>query len=162
MMVQEHEMESIMPSMQSLNIAGESETTAIPPIRYNNSNRLIPVPFHSTKAIGEKIIVQILKTEAMYVGTLALGLTSCNPASLNPNDLPDDSDCLLDRPEYWVVTKDIASTPQRGDEIAFSVTPTGEVTISKNCGPAVIVMHVDISLQLWAFLDVYGSTESIR
>lgn len=193
MMVQEHEMESIMPSMQSLNIAPESDATATPQIRYNNSNRLIPVPFHSTKgrnvrlshdrfiasrtssaydqgyvftsrpiAIGEKIIVQILKTEAMYVGTLALGLTSCNPASLNPNDLPDDSDCLLDRPEYWVVTKDIASTPQRGDEIAFCVTPNGEVTISKNCGPSVVVMHVDISLQLWAFLDVYGSTESIR
>ncbi|XP_037922323.1 protein neuralized isoform X1 [Hermetia illucens] len=112
--------------------------------------------------IGEKVIVQILKTEHMYVGALALGLTSCNPATLQPSDLPDDSDFLLDRPEYWVVSKDIASTPQRGDEIAFCVTPSGEVTISKNDGAPIVVMHVDQSLQLWAFLDVYGSTQSVR
>ncbi|XP_068156704.1 LOW QUALITY PROTEIN: protein neuralized [Drosophila tropicalis] len=112
--------------------------------------------------IGEKLIVQILKTEQMYVGALALGLTSCNPAILQPNDLPNDSDFLLDRPEYWVVSKDIAAAPQRGDEIAFFVAPNGEVSISKNNGPAVVVMHVDQSLQLWAFLDVYGSTQSLR
>ncbi|XP_030373732.1 protein neuralized isoform X2 [Scaptodrosophila lebanonensis] len=112
--------------------------------------------------IGEKLIVQVLKTEQMYVGALALGLTSCNPAMLQPNDLPNDSDFLLDRPEYWVVSKDIAAAPQRGDEIAFFVAPNGEVSISKNNGPAVVVMHVDQSLQLWAFLDVYGSTQSVR
>ncbi|XP_017000292.2 protein neuralized isoform X1 [Drosophila takahashii] len=112
--------------------------------------------------IGEKLIVQVLKTEQMYVGALALGLTSCNPAMLQPNDLPNDSDFLLDRPEYWVVSKDIAAAPQRGDEIAFFVAPNGEVSISKNNGPAVVVMHVDQSLQLWAFLDVYGSTQSLR
>ncbi|XP_023178835.2 protein neuralized isoform X2 [Drosophila hydei] len=112
--------------------------------------------------IGEKLIVQVLKTEQMYMGALALGLTSCNPALLQPNDLPNDSDFLLDRPEYWVVSKDIAAAPQRGDEIAFFVAPNGEVSISKNNGPAVVVMHVDQSLQLWAFLDVYGSTQSLR
>ncbi|KAH8383265.1 hypothetical protein KR009_007613 [Drosophila setifemur] len=112
--------------------------------------------------IGEKLIVQVLKTEQNYVGALALGLTSCNPAMLQPNDLPNDSDFLLDRPEYWVVSKDIAAAPQRGDEIAFFVAPNGEVSISKNNGPAVVVMHVDQSLQLWAFLDVYGSTQSLR
>lgn len=112
--------------------------------------------------IGEKLIVQILRTEPMYVGALALGLTSCDPATLQSSDLPDDSDGLLDRPEYWVVSKDVASNPIRGDEIIFSVTHNGEVQISKNDGPPTVVMHVDQSLQLWAFLDVYGSTQSVR
>lgn len=112
--------------------------------------------------IGEKIIVQILRTEHMYVGALALGLTSCDPATLQSADLPDDSDILLDRPEYWVVSKDVAATPNRGDEIMFCVTAAGEVQISKNRGPPSVVMHVDQSLQLWAFLDVYGSTQSVR
>lgn len=112
--------------------------------------------------IGEKLIVHILRTEPMYVGALALGLTSCDPATLQPTDLPDDSDLLLDRPEYWVVSKDVASTPQRGDEITFLVTASGEVQISKNGGQPSVVMHVDQSLQLWAFLDVYGSTQSVR
>ncbi|KAH8278381.1 hypothetical protein KR018_001429 [Drosophila ironensis] len=203
----EHELERhVMPSLQSLHLAGNGTVSSIeqaaiahdlanglPPLRYNANGRLIPVPFHLTKGrnvristdrfvasrtesdfcqgyvftarpirIGEKLIVQVLKTEQMYVGALALGLTSCNPAMLQPNDLPNDSDFLLDRPEYWVVSKDIAAAPQRGDEIAFFVAPNGEVSISKNNGPAVVVMHVDQSLQLWAFLDVYGSTQSLR
>lgn len=112
--------------------------------------------------LGERIVVQILATETMYVGALALGLTSCDPATLQQHDLPDDSDLLLDRPEYWVVSKDVASNPQRGDELSFCVTLSGEVQISKNGGPATVVMHVDQSLKLWAFLDIYGSTKKIR
>ncbi|KAH8420898.1 hypothetical protein KR222_008666, partial [Zaprionus bogoriensis] len=204
-LVVDHELDRhVMPSLQSLHLAGSNGGGAagiaehdlangLPPLRYNANGRLIPVPFHITKGrnvrlshdrfvasrtesdfcqgyvftarpirIGEKLIVQVLKTEQMYVGALALGLTSCNPAVLQPNDLPNDSDFLLDRPEYWVVSKDIAAAPQRGDEIAFFVAPNGEVSISKNNGPAVVVMHVDQSLQLWAFLDVYGSTQSLR
>lgn len=112
--------------------------------------------------IGEKIIIKILRTEHKYVSALALGLTSCDPATLQSNDLPDDSDMLLDRPEYWVVSKDVASTPIVGDEIMFCVTHSGEVQISKNGGHPTVVMHVDQSLQLWAFLDVFGSTTSVR
>lgn len=112
--------------------------------------------------LGEKIVIQVLATEPMYIGALALGLTSCDPSTLQPNDLPDDSDLLLDRPEYWVVSKDVASYPQRGDELAFCITSAGEVQMSKNGNPPSTLMHVDQSLTLWAFLDVYGSTQKIR
>lgn len=112
--------------------------------------------------LNERIVVQILSTEPMYVGSLALGLTSCDPTVLQNTDLPDDSDLLLDRPEYWVVSKDFASNPQRGDEISFCVTHNGEVQISKNGRPPSVVMHVDQSLKLWAFFDIYGSTQRIR
>ena len=112
--------------------------------------------------LGERLVVQILATEPMYVGALALGFTSCDPARLTTTDLPDDSDLLLDRPEYWVVSKDVASSPQPGDEIAFTVTHYGEVQMTKNGGPPNVVMHVDQSLQLWAFVDVYGSTQRVR
>lgn len=111
--------------------------------------------------IGETIIVQILRKDNVYIGGLALGLTSCDPAHLSPEDLPDDSDQLLDRPEYWVVSKDVAAAPNTGDEIAICVTPTGEVTIRKNGGAPTTVMHVDQSLELYAFLDIYGSTQSV-
>ena len=46
---------------------------------------------------GESWVVQIVQTEAIYVGGLGFGFTTCNPASLSPNDLPDDADQLLDR-----------------------------------------------------------------
>lgn len=112
--------------------------------------------------LNEQIIIQILKTEKIYVGALALGLTSCDPATLSQSDLPDDSDSLLDRPEYWVVSKDVASVLNAGDEIRFCITTMGEVQISKNGGAPQTVMYVDQSLKLWAFLDIYGSTQSVK
>ncbi|XP_069669308.1 protein neuralized isoform X1 [Periplaneta americana] len=112
--------------------------------------------------LGEKVVIQVLATEPMYVGALAFGLTSCDPAMIQGADLPDDSDLLLDRPEYWVVSKDVASCPQRGDELSFCITHTGEVQFSKNGSTPVVFMHVDQTLQLWAFFDVYGSTQKIR
>ncbi|EEB18463.1 neuralized, putative [Pediculus humanus corporis] len=112
--------------------------------------------------LGEKIVIQILATEPMYAGALAFGLTSCDPAKLQISDLPEDSNALLDRPEYWVVHKDVANSPQRGDELAFSVLSTGEVQFSKNGEEPVVFMHVDQTLQLWAFFDIYGTTQKIR
>ena len=46
---------------------------------------------------GESWVVQIVQTEAIYVGGLGFGFTTCNPASLSAADLPDDADQLLDR-----------------------------------------------------------------
>lgn len=112
--------------------------------------------------LGERIVVQILATEPMFQGCLGLGLTSCDPATLTSSDLPDDSNFLLDRPEYWVISRDFARNLNRGDEISFCVSPSGEVQISRNMGPPSIVIHVDHTLRLWAFFDIYGSTQQIR
>ncbi|CAO1301579.1 unnamed protein product [Diamesa serratosioi] len=113
---------------------------------------------------GEQFIIQILKNDSNYGGSLALGLTSCNPNTLQSSDLPDDADILLDRPEYWVVSKNVGQivSMARGDEIKFSVTMTGEVQISRNDNAPITLMYIDQSLQLWGFFDVYGATQSIR
>lgn len=113
---------------------------------------------------GEQFIIQILKNDSNYGGSLALGLTSCNPNTLESSDLPDDSDLLLDRPEYWVVSKNVGQIVKmaRGDEIKFSVTMGGEVQISRNDNAPITLMYIDQSLQLWGFFDVYGATQSIR
>lgn len=112
--------------------------------------------------VGEKIVLQVLKTDSMYVGSLAFGLTSCDPSYISMPDLPEDSHQLLDRPEYWIVIKDVANSPMAGDEIAFSITESGEVQMTKNRHRPVTLMHVDISQPLWGFFDLYGSTLKIR
>lgn len=112
--------------------------------------------------IGEKMVIQVLKTDQLYTGSLAFGLTTCNPASINVTDLPDDSHKLLDRPEYWVVIKDVANSPVAGDEIAFSITETGQVQMTKNRQRPITLMHVDITQRLWAFFDLYGSTLKVK
>ena len=37
----------------------------------------------------------------MYIGSLAFGVTSCDPATVAVSSLPEDADMLLDR---WVDT----------------------------------------------------------
>ena len=81
---------------------------------------------------GERIVIQVLSTELSYIGSLAFGLTNCDPSSIDLRELPEDSDLLLDRPEYWVVSKDVANNPDVGDELSFSINVDGSVEFSKN------------------------------
>lgn len=110
----------------------------------------------------QTIVVQILAKESAYAGSLAIGLTSCDPSTLRPCDLPDDAELLLDRSEYWVVRRDAAHGLRRGDELAVTLTLDGEVRVSRNGSTPVTVMHVDHTLKLWAFVDIYGATQKVR
>lgn len=107
-------------------------------------------------------MLQVLKTAELYSGSLTFGLTTCDPCDLIPNDLPEDSHQLLDRPEYWIVVKDVANGPQAGDEIAFEITSSGKVLMTKNRQAPVTLMHVDATQSFYAFLDLYGSTMKVR
>jgi len=55
-------------------------------------------------------------------------MTSCDPVSLRAEEFPDDSDCLLDRPEYWVVHKDVLTSAECGDEVSLTLTNEGTKT----------------------------------
>lgn len=66
--------------------------------------------------------------DTSFTGGLTVGITACNPASLASSELPDDSDQLLDRPEYWVVHKDVVTTTEVGDELGFTLTNQGQFT----------------------------------
>uniref|UniRef100_A0A915M0G8 NHR domain-containing protein n=1 Tax=Meloidogyne javanica TaxID=6303 RepID=A0A915M0G8_MELJA len=62
--------------------------------------------------IGEKIVILVSMTEDAFSGSLAFGLTSCDPDQVPASHLPADSDELLERPEYWVCIKDVGASPQ--------------------------------------------------
>lgn len=74
---------------------------------------------------GEKLVVQILSVDRAYVGGLAFGVTACDPEKVQSESLPDDSDLLLDRGEYWIVNKDVCSSAEVGDELSFHLTDEG-------------------------------------
>merc|ERR1711997_414501 len=95
---------------------------------------------------GERMVIQVLETEQSYIGSLAFGLTNCDPSSIDLRVLPEDSDLLLDRPEYWVVSKDVANNPDVGDELSFMINSDGSVEFSKNGNIPSTFMHVDTSL----------------
>ena len=113
-------------------------------------------------AVNEKMVVQVLAVEPHYVGAMSFGVTSSNPSNLSSVDLPEDCDELLDRSEYWVVCKDVAASPKAGDELSFTFSSCGQITFAKNNGSPHVIMHVDCSLQLFAFFDLFGHTSKIR
>ncbi|KAL3095397.1 hypothetical protein niasHS_007496 [Heterodera schachtii] len=112
--------------------------------------------------VGEKLVILVSQVEDSFSGSLAFGLTSCDPSKVLASRLPVDSDELLERTEYWVCIKDVAATPQVGDTLSFQVDAEGRVIFSKNDAPSRVIMHVDISIPLWAFFDLYGSTRKIQ
>jgi len=89
---------------------------------YCNAYVFTPRPLN----IRETLVIQVLSVDPAYTGGLAFGVTCCNPDTLRVEMLPDDSDMLLDRPEYWVVNKDVCAKAQVADELTFYLTEDGK------------------------------------
>ncbi|KAF4530720.1 hypothetical protein B566_EDAN013314 [Ephemera danica] len=162
----------ILPSLlNSLSINSQTPREDSPPLAPRPQppeTILSPLPFHS-RTRGRNIRHSYDRCVASRVDTEFCNgyVFTARPLQLGERiviqgSLPDDSDLLLDRPEYWALSKDVASCPQRGEELAFTLLPSGEVTLSRSGSPPTTVMHVDQTLSLWAFFDVYGSTQRIR
>lgn len=111
---------------------------------------------------GESLVVKVLETESTYIGSLAFGLTGADPRQLNSSELPEDSDLLTQRPEYWVHTKDVLPHPHAGDEICFTLALDGAVLCSINGGNQRILFHTDISIPTRPFIDIYGVAQKIQ
>lgn len=111
---------------------------------------------------GEKIVIRVLSVDCSSTGGLVFGFTSCDPSNLKQTELPDDADLFLDRLEYWVVNKDVCRSPELQDELGFHLTREGEVLYSRNNNRWSTLMHVDKTLPLWAFFDIYGNVQKIQ
>ena len=111
---------------------------------------------------GESLTIRVLETEGTYIGSIAFGLTTADPKYIKTSELPEDSDLLTQRPEYWVHTKDVLPDPQDGDEISFTLSLDGTVLCSVNGGHQRVLFHTDISLTTRPFIDIYGVAQKIQ
>jgi len=83
--------------------------------------------------IGEQYLVQITKTSQLYVGSLSFGVTCCDPNSIAIGELPDDPNQLVDRREYWVMSRNVAEDTKPGDLLVFSINHNGNFIPSRFC-----------------------------
>lgn len=111
---------------------------------------------------NEKVMIQINQVQRLYEGGLAFGVTCCDPATIRVAGLPEDSSDLVEMPEYWVGIKDIALQPKANSILSFWITDSGEVKFEVDSNGARTCLHVDNSLKLYMYFDVYGSTLSIK
>jgi hypothetical protein len=100
--------------------------------------------------------------------SLGIGCTTCQPQMLNPlYDLPDDADDFLDRPEYWIVYKNIFNNIKQAslaDELCFKIDKqNGDLDLFIN-GVLVkkCLFNIDITQKIWFFFDLCGRTNAIR
>ncbi|VDP21434.1 unnamed protein product [Soboliphyme baturini] len=135
-----------------------------------------PLEFNQT------VVIQVLNVLENRDSGLSVGVTSANPDRLRQECLPFDSDLLLDRPEYWVVSKEVIGKPKLHDELGFFLnrsgnyeqmfyvtTPRlrqaatlGELGVVRNRLAPHLIAHVDQTQKLWLFFDLYGSTSSVK
>ncbi|CAD6185077.1 unnamed protein product [Caenorhabditis auriculariae] len=111
---------------------------------------------------NEKLSIVVTAVQHLYEGGLAFGVTCCDPSTLRATELPEDSSALIDMPQYWVVIKDIALQPRVNSILSFWITDSGEVKFEHDNKEARTVLHVDNSLPLYMYFDVYGATQAIK
>jgi len=94
--------------------------------------------------IGEQYLVQITKTSQLYVGSLSFGVTCCDPNSIGIGELPDDPNQLVDRREYWVMSRNVAEDTKPGDLLVFCINNNGNfIVLITRVYTVVVVVVVD-------------------
>ena len=71
-----------------------------------------------------------METDDRYLGSMTFGVTTKNPRDIDAAQLPDDSDELLSDKHAFIVCKDVANKPKKGDVLIFSLNEEG--TFSDN------------------------------
>jgi hypothetical protein len=136
---------------------------------------------------GKNICVQIVGVENApdeSDASLTIGCTTWVPSKVKgAYNLPDDSHDLLDRPEYWIVHKNLflnkSSTNTSclnrgheshnkqewiGDELCFHMNESnGNLAFYVNRNLITdCLFSVDVTQTLWFFFDLCGRTSAIR
>ncbi|XP_030309205.1 E3 ubiquitin-protein ligase NEURL1 [Calypte anna] len=111
--------------------------------------------------INETIFVKINKSNAVRTGTLSYGVTSCDPSTLRPSDLPYNPESLVDRKEFWAICRVVVPL-QSGDILGFMVNSDGELHLSHNGAGTGMQVCVDCSQPLWMFFVLHGAVSQIR
>ncbi|NXU73505.1 NEUL1 ligase, partial [Oreotrochilus melanogaster] len=111
--------------------------------------------------INETIFVKINKSNAVRTGTLSYGVTSCDPSTLRPSDLPYNPESLVDRKEFWAICRVVVPL-QSGDILGFMVNLDGELHLSHNGAGTGMQVCVDCSQPLWMFFVLHGAVTQIR
>lgn len=111
---------------------------------------------------NERLQVKVIGVDSGFSEFLTFGLTTCNPSSLQDTvrSLPEDTDALYDRPEYWVFKKDLKCGLD--DELVFITSDDGRVLFSRNNGSFETVMHVDGTQQFYVFFNICGCVTKLK
>ena len=112
--------------------------------------------------VNEQIIIEINDTTPFWDGVVRLGFTYFDPANMNKDEIPTDLSPETTRPGYWAI--ELPETfVKKGNVLSFYVTPAGEVTYAMGgVEESVNFSGFDPNRPLWAVIDIYGHTTSVK
>ncbi|XP_069423106.1 E3 ubiquitin-protein ligase NEURL1 isoform X2 [Ovis canadensis] len=111
--------------------------------------------------VAETIFVKVTRSSGARPGALSLGVTTCDPGTLRPADLPFSPEALVDRKEFWAVCR-VPGPLHSGDILGLVVNADGELHLSHNGAAAGMQLCVDASQPLWMLFGLHGSITQIR
>ncbi|OWK08039.1 hypothetical protein Celaphus_00008650, partial [Cervus elaphus hippelaphus] len=105
--------------------------------------------------------LNVTRASGARPGALSLGVTTCDPGTLRPADLPFSPEALVDRKEFWAVCR-VPGPLHSGDILGLVVNADGELHLSHNGAAAGMQLCVDASQPLWMLFGLHGSITQIR
>ena len=118
--------------------------------------------------LGDVLVCRVLDCETNTSAMLLFGLTTCNPTSLQNQQLPEETQILVGQysTSQWFVDPDISANLSLYDELAFWFDASGRVYLSiNNQNPMQLKSSIPSSdihqLTLYPFFDLYGQITSL-
>ncbi|XP_078488310.1 neuralized-a protein isoform X2 [Ciona intestinalis] len=143
---------SSFSSQHGNDIAFSDPYNAIKGWRYVDGNIVFSgKPFSS----GESWFLKVNSQRPTRIPVLGVGITSCNPDSIDMESLNGNTDDLMDRLEYWVM-HEVFPAPNVGDFFSITLSADGCVMFQVIGGEEQMLFHCDTSLPLWIIIDMRG------
>jgi protein neuralized len=111
--------------------------------------------------VAETIFVKVTRSGGARPGALSFGVTTCDPGTLRPADVPCNSEALVDRKEFWAVSR-VPGPLHSGDILGLVVNADGELHLSHNGAAAGMQLYVDASQPLWMLFGLHGAITQVR
>lgn len=111
--------------------------------------------------VAETIFIKVTRSGGSRLGALSCGVTSCDPGTLRPADLPSSPEALADREEFWAMCR-VPGPLHSGDILGLVVTADGELHLSHNGAPSGLQLCVDASQPLWMLFGLHGAISQVR
>uniref|UniRef100_A0A3P9JCD3 E3 ubiquitin-protein ligase NEURL1 n=1 Tax=Oryzias latipes TaxID=8090 RepID=A0A3P9JCD3_ORYLA len=129
--------------------------------RLNHSGDERTLVFTNRPLYSSETVYMRVKVGFPSARCLSYGVTSCDPATLRPSDLPSNPESLVDRKEFWAMCW-VTVPLQSGDILGFVVNPAGEVMMSHNGIRTGMQLCVDNSRPLSMFFGLHSPTAQLR
>uniref|UniRef100_A0A8C9QL20 E3 ubiquitin-protein ligase NEURL1 n=1 Tax=Spermophilus dauricus TaxID=99837 RepID=A0A8C9QL20_SPEDA len=111
--------------------------------------------------VAETIFIKVTRSGGARPGALSVGVTTCDPSTLRPADLPFSPEALVDRKEFWAVCR-VPGPLHSGDILGLVVNADGELHLSHNGVAAGMQLCVDASQPLWMLFGLHGAITQVR